>query len=102
MQNAPPPVVRYHILCENVRYERERPSRISVDGLITSIQSLEVPKYPFLYEELCLLILVTEGRGTGQCHVRCTLEETGETVFRTGDRPIQFGSDPLRVSGMTF
>lgn len=99
---APVPVVRYMILCEDWQVDPQNPRRISITGLITNIRSLEPLPYPLWYRELCVLLILTEGRGRGRARIRCILEEMDEVIFETPNQPILFGPDPLEVVGVPF
>lgn len=96
------PVVRYMILCQDWGLDPENPLRLNVYGLVTTIQSLETPPYPLLYGDLCVLLMLTEGRGTGAGQIRCIYEGPAEMVFTSAVHPIRFGNDPLDVVGVPF
>ncbi len=96
------PVVRYMILCEDWDADPENPRRISILGLLTNIHSLEDPPYPLLYPELCVVLALTGGRGKGDAQIACVLEETGQAIFETPKRQVEFGPDPLEVLGFAF
>ncbi len=96
------PVVRYMILCEDWETRPENPRRVSIHGLISSIRSLDQLSYPLLYEEICVFLLLTEGRGIGSAQIICVFEETGEKVFETPMRRVEFGPDPLEVVALPF
>lgn len=96
------PVVRYMLLCDDWRLDPANNRRITIVGLVTNIHAIDDPPYPLLYEELCVLLVLTEGRGQGQAKIACVHEETGERAFETRTRPIQFGPDPLEVIGVPF
>ncbi len=96
------PLVRYMILCEDWETDLEDPRRVSIHGLVSHIRSLDQPPYPLLYRELCVFLVLTEGRGIGSAQIICVLEETNKKIFETPRRKIEFGSDPLEVVGLPF
>ena len=96
------PVVRYMILCEDWETDPQNPRRINIYGLLANIRSLGQPPYPLLYPELCVFLALTDGRGTGKGQIVCAFEETGQKIFGTPKRQIDFGADPLEVVGVTF
>lgn len=96
------PVVRYMILCDDWGVAPDKPRRVNIFGLLSNIRSLDQPPYPLLYRELCVFLALTEGRGDGNCQIRCVFEETGQTVFETPNRALSFGDDPLEVIGVPF
>ena len=96
------PIVRYMLLCDDWRLDGPNNRRVTIVGLIWNIHSVSEPPYPLFYQEFCAFLALTEGRGQGQGHIVCVFEETGQTVFETQKRPIQFGSDPLDVVGVPF
>jgi hypothetical protein len=88
------------VLCEDWGIDVDRPNRVSLYGLISSISSLDPSPYPLLYQELCVFLALTEGRGTGHIQIRCVFEETGQKIFETPRRRIKLGEDPLEVMGL--
>jgi hypothetical protein len=96
------PVVRYMLLCEDWHTDPDEQQRITIVGLISQIVALDEPAYPLLYQQLCVFLVLTEGRGQGEGQIVCVLEETGQKVFETRKRPIVFGSDPLEIVGVPF
>jgi hypothetical protein len=96
------PLVRYMLLCEDWRFDGPNNRQVTIVGLLWSIRSLEDPGYPLLYPELCVFLALTGGRGVGEGHIVCLLEDDGRTIFETHRRPIPFGPDPLEVVGVPF
>ncbi len=96
------PIVRYMILCENCAPGTANPNRLDVFGILSSIESLDEPPYPLVYRELCVVLLLTEGRGEGNVHISCVWEETGDVVFESPLRRLRFGADPLEVVPCAF
>ena len=96
------PVVRYMLLCDDWRVDGPSNRRVTIIGLIWNIHSVEEPAYPLFYREFCVFLALTEGRGQGEGHIACVFEGTGEKVFETRKRPIQFRPDPLEVIGVPF
>jgi hypothetical protein len=96
------PVVRYMILCEDWAIDPSNPRRLNIYGLISNIRSLDEPPYPLLYPELCVFLALTEARGVGSGQIICVFEETGQRIFGTPFRHINFGNDPLEVIGLPF
>lgn len=75
---------------------------LTIVGLISGIRALDEPPYPLLYREMCVFLMVTEGRGQGEGKIVCVFEETGQKIFETASRPIVFGNDPLEITGIPF
>jgi hypothetical protein len=94
------PVVRYMILCNDWTMDGPVYRRITIVGLLWNIHSIDDPPYPLYYREFCVFLALTEGRGVGEGQIVCVFEETGERVFETPKRSIQFGPDPLKVVGV--
>lgn len=42
-----------------------------------------------------MVLVLTDGRGTGEVQVVCVVEETGQRVFASGIHRIVLGNDPL-------
>lgn len=96
------PVVRYMLLCNDWELDPTNQRRITVHGLMSNIHSTDDPAYPLLVEELCVLLILTDGYGQGEGKIVCVAEDTGSGVFRTPSRSIVFGTDPLEVAGVSF
>ncbi len=96
------PVVRYMLLCDDWQVDPVNRSRVHIIGLVSYIRVTDDLPYPLLYRELCVFLALTEGRGAGEGFITCIYEESGEVVFETPRRQIEFGPDPLEVSGMVF
>ena len=96
------PIVRYMLLCDDWRLDGPNNRRVTIIGLIWNIHSVVEPPYPLFYREFCVFLALTEGRGQGEGHIVCILEENGQKVFETSKRPIQFRPDSLEVVGVPF
>ena len=96
------PVVRYMLLCDDWRVDPDNSNRVTIIGLITHIHAVEDPPYPLFYQEMCVFLVLTEGRGKGKGKIVCVFEEDRRKVFETRSRPISFGPDPMEVVGVPF
>lgn len=96
------PIVRYMLLCEDWQWDENNGRRINIIGLLTNIHALDDPPYPHRYREFCVFLTLTGGRGSGEGHIVCILEDTEEPVFETRRRAMTFGPDPLEVVGVPF
>ena len=96
------PLVRYMILCDDWNQEPDRQRRITIQGLLWNIVSIDEPAYPLFYREFCVFLALTAGRGSGRGRIVCVYESTGEVIFTTRDRQIPFPQDPLSVVGVPF
>jgi hypothetical protein len=90
------------LLCDDWQLDPANARRVTIVGLISSIRALDEPPYPLLYREMCVFLMVTEGRGQGEGKIVCVFEETGQKIFETSSRPIVFGDDPLEITGIPF
>lgn len=96
------PIVRDVLLCDDWRLNGPNNRRVTVVGLIWNVHSVGDPPYPLFYREFCVFLALTEGRGRGEGHIACVSADTAEGIFETRQRPIQFGPDPLEVTGVPF
>jgi hypothetical protein len=94
------PIVRYMILCEDYEIGSADPLRINVLGLLTRLAADGPP--PFLLDELCCVLVLTEGRGSAWLEICCVFEETQQLVFSTPPRIITFGDDPLEMTLLPY
>jgi hypothetical protein len=99
------PVVRYLLLCDDVREEPDQPNCRHIDGLMSNIVSREVPPYPLVREMICVFLVLTEcqGRGIGQVRVAYEDDEPPRALFGSPEGEIDFtGADPLESLGVTY
>ena len=96
------PTVRYLIVCEDVHTDPNNPRRVTLVGLISTIQARELPPFPLRYRELCVFLQMTECRGPAEGRIEIQHADTGQVAFRTRTRTIPLGSDPLELVGFTF
>jgi hypothetical protein len=96
------PTVRYLIVCEDVQPDPEQPRRITLVGLISAIRSLETPPFPLLHREICVFLQCTECRGPAEGRIEIQHADSGDVLFRTRTRTIQFSNDPLEVVAANF
>lgn len=96
------PVVRYMLLCDDWELDPTNQRRMTVYGLMSNLHSTDDPPYPLLLEEMCVLLVLTDGYGQGEGAIVCVSEDSGSGVFRTPGRAIAFGADPLEVAGVSF
>jgi hypothetical protein len=102
MADVPLPIVRYMIVCDDILTDPERPGKPMLVGLICLLAPDTEPPYPFWLSQMCVLLILAEGRGTGTCELRLIFEETGEVVWQTKRLPIAFGPDPVALRGVIF
>jgi hypothetical protein len=96
------PVVRYMLLCDDWRLDPANNQRVTIIGLISNIYAVDDPPFPLFYREMCVFLALTDGHGQGEGKIVCTFEASGQKVFETHSRPIDFGPDPLEVLGVPF
>ncbi len=96
------PVIRYLILCSDVKSEELGENSVSLIGLLTTIRSRE-PDVQFVrFEKMCVFMTSTGGRGPARGYVEIRFADTNEVVMRTRERVIDFSTDPLEVQIFTF
>jgi len=99
------PIVRYMLLCDDVRVDPDRPSCSNVACLMSNIAALDDPPYPLLREMLCVYLVLVECRGTGRVQIRVAFadSEPEQPVFGTPEHEVDFaGVDPLEAIGIPF
>jgi hypothetical protein len=92
------PIVKAMLLCDDVRPNEANPNRHDIVGLMTRLWS-DTGAFPMICRQLCVYVIVTNGRGRGTGLVACVHEETGLTIWRTVSRELRFGNDPLAIQG---
>jgi hypothetical protein len=99
------PVVRYMLLCDDVRPDPDHPNCSHVECLMSNIVSLEDPHFPLLREMICVYLVLTECRGKGRVQVRVSYVDTTpeQVLFGTPEHEVNFsGVDPLETVGIPF
>jgi hypothetical protein len=96
------PVVRYLIVCDDVRVDPVNPRKVTIVGLISSIVSHDDPPFPVRHEELCVYAQLTELRGRGNAHVDVVHADSEIRVAATPIRVASFGNNPLEVVGVVM
>jgi len=99
------PIVRYMVLCDNVRIDPDRPLCANIECVITNIVSLESPPFPLVRELVCVYLALTacRGNGTGQIRVAFLDNEGEQLLFGSPVRDLSFaGHSPLETLGIVF
>ena len=99
------PVVRYMLLCDDVRIDPENPACVHIDCLVGNIKSLEEPPFPLIREMLCVYLVLTEcyGKGVAQIRVVSVDGEQEQPLFGSPPRSLDFaGHSPLEQIGVVF
>jgi hypothetical protein len=93
------PIVRHLIACEDIVVHPDRPNDATLVNILTNLKS---DGFPARHPEICVFVLVTDCRGNASVRIQIEYLDTGEIVFRTRSRRIDFGSDPLEVTGLRY
>jgi hypothetical protein len=99
------PIVRYMVLCDDVRIDPARPTCAHIDCLMSNIVSLEDPPFPLVREMICVYFILTggHGKGMGQIRVAYMDREHEEPVFGSAEHLLDFsGQSPLDLLGVAF
>jgi hypothetical protein len=97
------PSVRYLIVCDEVLPDPQRPGKLLIVGLTTLIGWPADGTAPVRLEKLTVLLILTDGRGTGTVQIVCRDEETEDLVFGSPPARISFeGKDPTAHHSVTF
>jgi hypothetical protein len=95
------PVVRYLIVCDDVRLDPDEPRGATVVGPVSALRSLGEPAFPLYHPEICVFVQLTDCRGVGDVRVEVRRAD-GTSVFRTRTRSVPFGDDPTEIVGLSF
>lgn len=98
------PVIRHVIACEDIQTSPINPRQVTLVNLVGSIQSIEVPPYPLLYQELCFFVQLSGCRGPAQVEIRIVHEVTGHYAYSGPATPwtAALPTDPVEVVGLPF
>ena len=97
------PQVRYTIVCDEVVKDEQRAGKLMIVGLTTLVNWPPGSTSPLRLDKLTVLLILTDGRGSGMAQIFCVNEETGLLVFGSPPTPISFeDKDPVGHYGVTF
>jgi hypothetical protein len=96
------PIVRHLITCDDIQLDPKNPRRATLVNIVHSIRSLAQPAFPLLHRELCVLVQLSDCRGTGEFWIENVQADSGGVVRRTQTIGHDFGNDPLEVFGLPF
>jgi hypothetical protein len=99
------PVIRYMLLCDDVRIDPDTPTCTHIDCLMSNIVSMEDPPFPLVREMFCVYLVLTEchGSGIGQIRVAFVDEEVKKPIFGSPEHALDFsGHSPLELLGVVF
>ncbi len=102
MSGLPLPLVHYLIVCDDILLDPSCPNKPLLVGVTSLIVPAGDPPYPFWLEKLCVYAVLTEGRGSGTVQLRLISEDDESEIWQTPPRPVQFGPDPLEITGLVF
>jgi hypothetical protein len=102
--DAPRPVLRYLIACEDIQTDPGSPRQVTLVNLVSAIRSVEQPPFPLRYRELCVFVQLTECRGSGEVAIRIVHADSGRVAYPGPDHPWRAAlpNDPLEVVGLRF
>jgi hypothetical protein len=83
------PIVRYMLLCDDIRIDADDPACVHVECLLTNVVSLEFPPFPLLREMLCVYLMLTECYGNGVAQIR--------VVYSDGEHEVPLFGSPERL-----
>jgi len=98
---APPPIVRYLIVCERVQSDPNNPRKVSAINLIGNINTTSGAVYPVHLQEMTVLCLLTEGRGAVRIRIEIS-QDHEPPIYRGSDQTIAFGPDVLGLTATRF
>jgi hypothetical protein len=91
------------ILCDEILHDEPRPGKLIIVGLTSLIDWPTGSTTPMRLEKLVVLLILTDGRGTGKGQIVCRNEVTGVPIFGSPPTVISFeGKDPTGHYGVTF
>lgn len=99
------PIVRYMLICDDVRPDADFPTCTHIDCLMSTIISGDEPAFPLLRETICVYLVLTDcqGQGTGQIRVAFADAEHEKPIFGSAPHPLDFtGRSPLELLGIAF
>jgi hypothetical protein len=103
MDIALAPHARYMIVCDEVIRDQQRQGKLMIVGLTSLVDWPDGATTPVHLEKLVVLLILTDGHGSGAGRILCVNEETGVPAFGSAPMRISFeGKDPSGHYGVTF
>src|SRR5438034_1245384 len=93
------PYVRHMLLCDDARAAPNNPRKVTVYGLLSTIDVAGAFPANFGFS---VYLLLTEGRGDGRARIRIVNAETDQVCYQGPDYRLVFAGDPLKVYGMVI
>lgn len=100
--NGVDPVVRLMLLCDDVERPVDAPSKVNIIGLVHAITVSDEAEFPIIHQQLTVYLLLAGARGSARVQIVGIDADTEEICFQNPERTVDFGTDPLLVTGMTF
>jgi hypothetical protein len=86
------------LLCEHVGTAPDNPRKVSIFGLLSTINAAQFPAHV----GFCVYLVLTEGRGAGFGQVVISDGTTSEEIYRGELHRLKFDGDPLKVYAYSF
>lgn len=96
-----PPSIRYFILCEEIQHDPFNSNRLTIIGLVSTIQ-VHDGGFPARFPELCVFLQLADCRGVGVVQIRVTDADTDHVLFESPQKSLHFGIDPLHAHGIIY
>jgi hypothetical protein len=96
------PIVRHCILCENYVTNPNPPHRLTFEGVMHAIKSLESVPFPLMHQGFCMYLMLTSCRGPAVGKITIEEADTGELILDGIPHHIHLPTDPLEVIGIPF
>lgn len=90
------PVVRYLIPCTRWSIDPQNSRRVNIEGLLSNLGVREGDPESRHYD-IGVFFALTEGLGSGLCHVTCANLDHEKIVFATPPRQLVFSAERLDV-----
>ncbi len=98
------PTVRHFIVCEDIRRDPTVPRKVSLINLLSAINSVERPPFPFAVPRVVRLRAVNGVPRTSELKLDHRPPDTGQPVYKGPAKPwrVNLPRDPLEIVGLPF
>lgn len=96
------PVVRYLMVCDDVRVDPVNPHRVDLLGVTSAIRSTAHPPFPCRLSRLTVFVQLTGCGGPVGASVRLVEADAGGPVAGSEEHRVELPDDPLQVLNVVF
>lgn len=96
------PFVRHMLMADEIEPHPANPRKVNIRGLVQTVRVTEPVTWPAVIGQLCVLLYLTGGRGSGDGQIVAVHADTDQEMFGSQVVRITYPADPLEVVPVVF